>query len=280
VEYQITTTVHSRSTGQPVGSGIGSCSTMETKYRYRNAGRSCPTCGEPAIIQTKKGRNPGGYWCVPDKGGCGANFNAGDRSVEGQTTGKVENVNIHDVRNTVLKMSKKRSAVDAALGLGCLSELFTQDLEDTFDLKTMGEVANEPAPVPAPAPRTREKAPAGPAKASGLAAWATSIVEEANARWLARGEYGVICENRHQLIRHLGKWAVAEGLITLPTPAKMSDVVRALEALGDDGKDLVMAEGVRYLDEELPARRREADDLPEGEDEAPFGRERMTGEDG
>ena len=34
------------------------------------------------------------------------------------------------MRNTVLKMAKKRSMVDASIGLGCLTELFTQDMEE------------------------------------------------------------------------------------------------------------------------------------------------------
>jgi hypothetical protein len=275
VEYQITTTVHNRSTGQPVGSGIGSCSTMETKYRFRNAGRVCPKCGEASIIQTQKGKNPGGYWCVPDKGGCGANFNPGDPTVEKQTTGKIENSNIHDVRNTVLKMSKKRSAVDAALGLGCLSELFTQDLEDTFDLKTMGEVPNDPPTQSAPRATSPEKATSGPAKASGIGSWAENRVAEANAAWGSETDDHVpLCENRHQLVRHLGKFAEAEGLIKLPEKATMSIVCKALDALDDVGKDVIMAEAQHYLTEELPTRRRDSwDDLPDELDEPDGDRE-------
>ena len=153
VEYLVNTRLVSRASGARVGSGIGSCSTMEGKYRYRNAQRACPACGAAAIIQTKKGRNPGGYWCVPDKGGCGANFNAGDRKVEGQELGKVENENIHDQRNTVLKMAKKRSLVDAAIGLACLADQFTQDIDDTYDLTAT------PAPTPTAAPKTPRRDP-------------------------------------------------------------------------------------------------------------------------
>src|SRR5262245_12234967 len=84
VEYVITTRLISRISGVQVGSGLGSASTMETKYRFRKDDR-----GE-----------------------------------------RYDNPNIHDMRNTVLKIAKKRSQVDAALGLACMSELFTQDLED------------------------------------------------------------------------------------------------------------------------------------------------------
>lgn len=43
--------------------------------------------------------------------------------------------------NTVLKMAKKRAMVDAALTIGCLSEIFTQDVED-MDLSG-GKVAEK-----------------------------------------------------------------------------------------------------------------------------------------
>jgi len=43
---------------------------------------------------------------------------------------KYVNKNAFDIRNTILKMAKKRALVDAALAIGRLSDLFTQDLED------------------------------------------------------------------------------------------------------------------------------------------------------
>lgn len=147
VEYQIKTVIISRSTGQRVGSGLGLCSTMEGKYRFRKGVRVCPQCGKDAII-VGKAEYGGGFVCFNKKGGCGAKFKDGDAAITSQQVGQAENENIHDVRNTVLKIAKKRSFVDASIGLGCLSELFTQDLEDIYDLATMGEVANEPAEYP------------------------------------------------------------------------------------------------------------------------------------
>lgn len=44
---------------------------------------------------------------------------------------KYVNRNGYDMDNTVLKMAKKRSQVDASLTVASLSEIFTQDLEDT-----------------------------------------------------------------------------------------------------------------------------------------------------
>jgi hypothetical protein len=129
-DYQVTCRLTSINTGAFIGEGIGSCSTHETKYRYRNGRRKCPECGKETIVQTKKGRNPGGYWCVPDKGGCGANFDPGDPDVEQQQVGKVDNPDPADVYNTVLKMAKKRAHVDAILTATAASDIFTQDVED------------------------------------------------------------------------------------------------------------------------------------------------------
>jgi len=44
---------------------------------------------------------------------------------------RVPNDDIFSQVNTILKMSKKRAMVDAALSAGRLSDLFTQDMEDT-----------------------------------------------------------------------------------------------------------------------------------------------------
>jgi hypothetical protein len=71
-----------------------------------------------------------GWYCYAKKGGCGANFSAGDQTIEGQSQGRVENDDVATVINTVLKMAKKRATVDAALSLARCSDMFTQDAED------------------------------------------------------------------------------------------------------------------------------------------------------
>ena len=43
---------------------------------------------------------------------------------------RIENVEIFNYINTILKMAKKRAFVDAILQVASLSEIFTQDLED------------------------------------------------------------------------------------------------------------------------------------------------------
>ena len=43
---------------------------------------------------------------------------------------RIENVEIFNYVNTILKMAKKRAFVDAILQVASLSEMFTQDIED------------------------------------------------------------------------------------------------------------------------------------------------------
>ena len=128
-EYRITCTLVHIATGANVGEGVGVCSTMESKYRYRQAERTCPTCKKPTIIKGRDERG-GGWVCFAKRGGCGQKFTDGDAAIESQKAGRVENKNIADEYNTVLKMAKKRAQVDCTLAAVGASDLLTQDLED------------------------------------------------------------------------------------------------------------------------------------------------------
>jgi hypothetical protein len=112
-----------------IAEGDASCNSRETKYRWREAQRLCPACGQSAII---KGREEfgGGWLCFKKKGGCGAKFPDGDQTIESQQTGRVFNPDIADQVNTIQKMSQKRSLVGAVLLAVNASEFFTQDIED------------------------------------------------------------------------------------------------------------------------------------------------------
>ena len=115
--------------GNKIAEGVGSASTMESKYRWRNAGRKCPKCGKETIIAGKK-EYGGGWICYAKKGGCGVKFDENDPSITGQQIGKIENPDIADCYNTVLKISKKRAYVDATITATAASDIFTQDLDD------------------------------------------------------------------------------------------------------------------------------------------------------
>lgn len=128
-EYEITCNLHTPDGGF-VGSGVGSCSTMEGKYRFRRAGHKCPECGREETIIKGKQQYGGGWICYAKKGGCGAKFEDGDDRIENQSIGRVEHDNPADYYNTVLKMGKKRAFVDAVLTATGASDIFTQDVED------------------------------------------------------------------------------------------------------------------------------------------------------
>jgi hypothetical protein len=112
-----------------IAEGDASCNSRETKYRWREAQRTCPACGVAAIIKGKEDFG-GGWLCWKKKGGCGAKYLDGDQTIESQQVGRVSNPDIADQVNTIQKMSQKRSLVGAVLLAVNASEFFTQDVED------------------------------------------------------------------------------------------------------------------------------------------------------
>ena len=151
-EIMVTTDLWHINSEQFLGQGVGSCSTMESKYRYREARRKCPKCQAEAIIKGKQ-EYGGGWICFNKKGGCGAKFSDSDTAITGQKTGKEENPDIADVYNTVLKIAKKRSLVDAVLTVTAASDIFTQDLEDLPPEMLPQETKEKPADKPSGADR-------------------------------------------------------------------------------------------------------------------------------
>lgn len=129
LEYLVRCELYHINTGAFFGAGVGSCSTMESKYRFRPGPKE--STGKPV---------PSGYW---DKrtsdpkaaqnllGGPGF----GTAKVEGRweivRRGEtVENSNPANEYNTVLKMACKRAFVSAILSATAASEVYTQDQED------------------------------------------------------------------------------------------------------------------------------------------------------
>lgn len=165
-----------------VAEAEGSCSSWESKYRYRDSKRACPECGQPAIIKGKE-EYGGGWVCFKKQGGCGAKFRAGDAAIEGQQIGRMPNPDVIDQVNTVQKMAQKRAMIAATLIAVNASDFFTQDMEDLAPAhapagvdRVTGEIiegkfTEAPPPPPAkpaakasaPPPSTERPAPAKPA---------------------------------------------------------------------------------------------------------------------
>jgi hypothetical protein len=76
----------------------------------------------------------------------------------GQEVGEIENPDLPDLWNTVLKMAEKRARVDAVLAVTGASALFTQDAEDH------GDTARDDAPAPTPAASRVSDVPADTAE--------------------------------------------------------------------------------------------------------------------
>lgn len=151
----------SRDSGAIVAEGFGSCNSRESKYRWRNADRTCPNCGKPTIIKGKADFG-GGWLCFAKKGGCGAKFSDQDPAIASQQVGRVENPDAADAANTILKMAKKRSQVDAVIALARCSEMFTQDIEPD-DFPPQNYQDDQP-------PRQRQQPQAPPAATKPAAA--------------------------------------------------------------------------------------------------------------
>lgn len=131
-DYEVECTLVSKRDSRLIATGLGSCNSFEGKYRWRETKRHCPKCGRETIIKGKAEWGGGWVcWNKPGKSdGCGAKFPDGDQAIEAQAVGKTENDDIPTLKNTLLKMAKKRAKVDAVLSATRSSGLFTQDIED------------------------------------------------------------------------------------------------------------------------------------------------------
>ena len=103
--------------GVNIATGLGTCSTMESKYKYRS--------------QLTDRKVPSEYWESRDKALLGGSQYS-PKKVKGAwlVSERVEHDNPADYYNTVKKMAKKRAMADGILTATCSSDLFTQDLED------------------------------------------------------------------------------------------------------------------------------------------------------
>lgn len=142
-EAKVKCTLTQINTGRVFSQGVGSCSTLESKYRYRNDVMTDEN-GDPKPV-------PGKYWQARDPEILGGpEFSA--KKVDGKwiVCRRVEVADLADVYNTVLKMGKKRAYVDATISATAASDIFTQDLED-MDLGNSAPTT-APAPIAKPAP--------------------------------------------------------------------------------------------------------------------------------
>jgi hypothetical protein len=193
-DYEFKCTLTSRRTGRLIGTGVGSCSSFETKYRYRDQKRVCPSCGKETIIKGRK-EFGGGWICWKKEGksdGCGAKFAEADTKITEQSVGRAQNEDPADQKNTILKMAKKRAKVDAVISATRSSGLFTQDMEDRprddsaeGDKQPVSTGTAKPAAAQATA-RPAQQATAKPAAQQAKPAAAAKPAQAASAAQTAR----------------------------------------------------------------------------------------------
>lgn len=126
--YRVITRLTHQSTGIFMGTGIGECSSLETKYAWR-----------ASICDEEFEETPDNMRRVHYKKGW-----------NNQPPTRIKQVrqDMHTVSNTVLKMAKKRSLVDAVMNVTACSDIFVQDLDESHIVEaTQGE---EPPPAPKP----------------------------------------------------------------------------------------------------------------------------------
>jgi hypothetical protein len=64
-EYEIVCTLTQFQTGAVLGEGVGSCSTMESKYRWRRGSLTCPKCGKDGSCSRASGSPSGSAGTSP-----------------------------------------------------------------------------------------------------------------------------------------------------------------------------------------------------------------------
>lgn len=171
----------------------GLCSSMEKKYRYRNAERACPQCHKAAIKRSKypPRNNPSaepGWYCYDKIGGCGQVYEANDPAITKQQLGQVVNPDIADVANTICKMAQKRALVGSTLIALNASEFFTQDVED-MDIIDGSFYAKSETQKPTPPPQSAAKAaqapatPATPPTLADIVKQAQDLIDNPPKQW-------------------------------------------------------------------------------------------------
>lgn len=126
IYYRLRVRLYHMASGTLVGEAGGSANSREKKYVNQTLARSCPTCGKPAIIKSKRGD---GWYCLPAKQGCGKAFKPGDPAIEEQAGDQVVEA-VWDLDNTIYKIAFKRAFVSAARSATGVSGRFDVDLED------------------------------------------------------------------------------------------------------------------------------------------------------
>lgn len=242
-----------RRDGRLVGTGVGSCNSWEGKYRWRESKRKCPLCQKEAII-AGKAEYGGGWLCWKKREGCGAKFLEDDKAIVDQKAGKEINDDVPTLKNTILKMAKKRAKIDAVIAVTRSSGIFTQDMEDIVEGATAdtGQGTHAAAQKVLQDKLGKGKAKTSPASSNSVKALFWCAPEKFNghrAVFMNLKEYGstlneVAQEGLRQILKKYLKGD--EDSLWVPTGKReggMDLLVAELEACGVKTKELQAAPG-------------------------------------
>ena len=160
-EYEITITLFAISSRRRLADGVGTATTMESKWRYRNAEPEITDKFVPKTYWDLRKKDPTkAQEMIGGKGFVTKKIN-GNWMIAKLTGEKVEHDNPADYYNTCRKMAKKRALVDAVLTATAASDIFTQDIDELIEevpieVKPESEVEKS-KPQPEPQPSTTEK---------------------------------------------------------------------------------------------------------------------------
>jgi hypothetical protein len=157
VRYRVTCSGVHQGTGAIVATGLGSCSSLEEKYKWCKASKR-----EWEATQIDRRRVQFGY----------------SRSTNTEYEIQQVRVETADIENTLLKMACKRALIAMTLNAVAASDIFAQDIEDlsakarsiVTDTET-GEIGSEAKkePVKPPQAKSAPKAETKPANGNGQA---------------------------------------------------------------------------------------------------------------
>lgn len=164
-EYDVRVEVVHRLSGAVIAEGVGICTTMEAKYRWRTGPKV--STGQPVPREywdTRKTDPIAAQRILGGRGYSVAKDDSGNWEIVQQGE-KVENDNPAEHYNTVRKMAYKRAFVHAVINGTAASDIFTQDLDDNdSDTEPQSEPIRTPQSRPsrdeAPPPQANDRAPA------------------------------------------------------------------------------------------------------------------------
>ena len=147
-EYEVTCRLTHRASERFIGEGVGVCTTMESKYRFRSEDTGVAV--------------PPEYWDTRDKELLGGpSFSVKKLKKKWRIVQRVEHDNPADYYNTVKKISKKRAYNDAILTATGASDIFQPDDDTDPELYNGGEGNDQEGPDAPQQPKSRKEGSSG-----------------------------------------------------------------------------------------------------------------------